>query len=667
MPPQITPENLSLLSAAILALLLASYIWNRRSTPGITPLLLLLFSNLLWAGSAAIEAVVQTPAAKVFWLKIGVSSASFLPLAWLLFVIYYSEHASWLKWRTKALLSLPPLLSILLIWTNELHFLYWKPTILAEPLLQSSAAPFGPGLWICSGVTYLYLLASAILLAQVFFKPGGQNKLHTGILLICTFTPWLFHISYLLFKPLWGVKDLTLYAYNLTQVFFVYALFRFRLLNIIPIAFETMIEGMGDGLIVITPQKQIVQINPAAERIIQRQALEVIGKPAKEAFAHLPNLIEKCCTSELEMQEEIALPGEGGEVFYEMHLSPLLNRRKHLIGRLMVLRNISKRVEAEQASRESQAQLARSEEIYRHLVENIQEIIFVLDMSGSISYISPGAERYMGFQSEEMIGRAYKTFIYAEDFEKVSASLKRTLEGANPSCDFRVIGKSGVVRYMRGQYNRLFQEGRLVGLQGMLTDITESRRAEEMLERRLSQLAMLNRIGEKIAAVMDLDSILDSATYLIYESFHYHHVGLYTPDEACREVTMRSVSGAFSEVFPKGHRLKYEQGMVGWVAQHQSVLLTNDVVSEPRYTNLYPDKITTGSELTVPILSGNELVGVLDIQSPKVNAFDENDVRAIKTVADQMAVAIENARLYEEVRLQLKRTGTQRKYPAHST
>ncbi len=101
------------------------------------------------------------------------------------------------------------------------------------------------------------------------------------------------------------------------------------------------------------------------------------------------------------------------------------------------------------------------------------------------------------------------------------------------------------------------------------------------------------------------------------------------------------------------HRIELGQGVVGWTGSHGERLLANDVRTESRYTNFYPDLIPTQSELCVPIRVGNETVGVLDVQSPQLDVFDQNDVRVIETLADQIAVAIENARLYEAVRREL--------------
>jgi PAS domain S-box-containing protein len=186
-----------------------------------------------------------------------------------------------------------------------------------------------------------------------------------------------------------------------------------------------------------------------------------------------------------------------------------------------------------------------------------------------------------------------------------------------------------------------------------LSIFQDSGRVEAMLEQRAVQLALLNDIGEKIAAVLELDSVLDRATCLVQESFDYHHVGLFTMNRETGELVMKARAGSYVHLFPLDHRLKLGQGMVGWVGRHGQTLLANDVSAEPRYVNLYPDVVPTQSELSVPIQVGQEVVGVLDAQSPQLDAFDESDVMVLETLADQIAVAIENARLYEVVQQEL--------------
>ena len=184
-------------------------------------------------------------------------------------------------------------------------------------------------------------------------------------------------------------------------------------------------------------------------------------------------------------------------------------------------------------------------------------------------------------------------------------------------------------------------------------DITERKRVEKALERRVAQLALLNDIGREISAVIELESVLDTSVRLVQNTFGYHHVALFTLNREQGELVMKARAGDYANLFPPEHRIKLGQGMVGWTGRHGKTLLANDVRTEPNFVNFFPDAIPTRAELAVPIRVGAEVVGVLDVQSRQVNAFDENDVMVIETLADQIAVAIKNASLYKAVQREL--------------
>ncbi len=153
--------------------------------------------------------------------------------------------------------------------------------------------------------------------------------------------------------------------------------------------------------------------------------------------------------------------------------------------------------------------------------------------------------------------------------------------------------------------------------------------------------------------MLDLDAVMERVVNLVQETFDYHHVGIFTIDRDSSMVVMRDRAGVYENLFPADHQLGLGEGMVGCVAQHGKTRLSNDVELEPHYVNLYPDVIPTHSELSVPIQAGNVVVGVLDVQSPHKHAFDENDVLVIETLADQVAVAMDNARLYQAAEQEL--------------
>jgi signal transduction histidine kinase len=186
-----------------------------------------------------------------------------------------------------------------------------------------------------------------------------------------------------------------------------------------------------------------------------------------------------------------------------------------------------------------------------------------------------------------------------------------------------------------------------------LFSATPERSEHEMLAQRAMQLVLINEIGKQIVSVLALDDLLDKAAQLIQQHFNYHHVGLFNIDQEHSELVMQAVAGDFADRYPSGHHLKFNQGMVGWVGEHGEKLLAPDVSIEPHYVNLYPEVIFTRSELTVPLRVGKKLLGVLDVQSPQINAFDNNDLLVIETLADQIAIAIENANLYEAIQREL--------------
>jgi GAF domain-containing protein/anti-anti-sigma regulatory factor len=201
----------------------------------------------------------------------------------------------------------------------------------------------------------------------------------------------------------------------------------------------------------------------------------------------------------------------------------------------------------------------------------------------------------------------------------------------------------------------------------LIADLTEARRriadletsdaereeVEEALERRAAQLALINDIGAQIAGVLELDSVLNRAAHLIHESFGYDQVTFLIMDHERDELVHKARVGSLADMLPIGHRMPVGEGMVGWTVRQGETRLANDVNTDPLYFNPQPDVIKTQSELDVPIKMGEEVFGLIDIQDPQLNAFDEDDVRVIETLASQVAVAIKNAQLYENVRQEL--------------
>ncbi len=167
--------------------------------------------------------------------------------------------------------------------------------------------------------------------------------------------------------------------------------------------------------------------------------------------------------------------------------------------------------------------------------------------------------------------------------------------------------------------------------------------------RRADQLRAINEVGRRISSILSLDELLPFVVHSLHETFDYYVIIL-LPVPQSDELAIRA-SNTEPGMIPveSTSRFKVTEGITGWVFRHGEPLLVNDVSTEPRYV-LYEGRPDTRSELAVPIKAGPDVLGVLDIESAELNAFDEIDVFTSQTLADQVAVAMENARLYQETR-----------------
>jgi GAF domain-containing protein len=133
----------------------------------------------------------------------------------------------------------------------------------------------------------------------------------------------------------------------------------------------------------------------------------------------------------------------------------------------------------------------------------------------------------------------------------------------------------------------------------------------------------------------------------LQEAFNYYHVHIYLIDPTQNDLVMQEGTGEVGrKLKAKGHRLQIGQGIVGLVAKTGEAFLAPDVSKIP-YFHPNPLLPRTRAELAVPVHKGNRMLGVLDMQSEEVAGFSQADLTLMQSIADQVAVALENARLFE--------------------
>ncbi len=166
--------------------------------------------------------------------------------------------------------------------------------------------------------------------------------------------------------------------------------------------------------------------------------------------------------------------------------------------------------------------------------------------------------------------------------------------------------------------------------------------------KRITQIELVNEIAEKLTSTLELDEILDSAADTIRKNFNYFDVTILLVNKQEGQVVLVAHSGNYVDFLPHGYRQNMSEGIVGWVATHGQKILANDVAEDPRYVAY--EYHSTKSELAIPILIDQEIVGVLNVEDTKLHAFDETDTMVLETLCDQLGSAIKNAKLYDQVK-----------------
>jgi len=186
--------------------------------------------------------------------------------------------------------------------------------------------------------------------------------------------------------------------------------------------------------------------------------------------------------------------------------------------------------------------------------------------------------------------------------------------------------------------------GRQVGV------AVENARLFEAEQRRAEQFRLVTEVSRRFTLTLDIEELLRQVAELIQQTFCYYHVGIGLVEGD--EVVYRVGAGALLEDTQfqfRPARLKIgQEGLSGWVARSGAALLVPDVSQEPRYVLMQDSQAC--SELVVPIMVKGQTIGVLDVQSDRLNAFDQNDQTMLQSLANQAGVAIENARLYAQAR-----------------
>jgi len=344
--------------AAIVSVGVLLYAWRYKVSQEMPALRWLMFTIVGWLTCNILDLATPTEAGTILWAKMGYLFVTSTALTWLRFALRYTDQHKWLKAARFAWFCIIPLISIIIVFTNEMHGLMWK-TYTFLPVGSALAIHITRhGFWFYVNVfnEYLLVLIGAILIIRQSFQSFNLYRQQTIWLVIGALMPIVGNMIYV-FKLIPGLQqDYTSVMFALGGIAFSIGMSRHHLFDLQPVARDAVIDNMQDAMFALDIQNRLVDLNPAALAILGVEANAVLGQPAEQVFGRWPDLVAQFQDTS-EIQTDITAEYGQQKRHFDMRIWPLRNRRQRTTGRLIVVRDITERKATEVALRERSAEL----------------------------------------------------------------------------------------------------------------------------------------------------------------------------------------------------------------------------------------------------------------------------------------------------------------------
>ncbi len=435
--------------------------------------------------------------------------------------------------------------------------------------------------------------------------------------------------------------------------------------------FKAIVEASQEAIAISDPDGQLLYINPAHEKLFGRSLEEARQLNYRDYYpSESVEILNRDAAPALDRGEswegELDVFDANGRRF------PLWERAdsvRDADGKMLygfgLMHDITERKQAEEALKASLAQIRQAKQEWESTADSLTSLVCLLDDRGRIIRANRTVENWNLGRVVEVKGWGMHELLhpgctdpdcYLKTFQH--RAWEELAQGRSAECE----AEDGVLkRHLSIQIRPISdqktdEEGKKAAsfAVAVVHDITERKWAEAERERLLTTLNRRNiqlqtaaKVSKSASTILDPKELMNQAVNLIQEQFNFYYVGLFLVDKAGEYAVLRAGTGeAGRQMLEAGHRLAIGgESMIGWSMANAQARIALDVGKEAvRFDNpCLPD---TRSEMALPLISRGQCIGALTVHSTEEAAFSEGDIAVLQTMADHLAIAIENARLY---------------------
>ncbi|MCB0033737.1 MAG: PAS domain S-box protein, partial [Anaerolineales bacterium] len=269
-------------------------------------------------------------------------------------------------------------------------------------------------------------------------------------------------------------------------------------------------------------------------------------------------------------------------------------------------------------------------------------------------YINPAFAKITGYSIEESLGQNCR-FLQNDDVDQEGLKILREAIKNGESCDVEIRNyqKDGTLFWNRLNLSPVKNAlGEVTHYVGSQHDITRQKQDEQRLAKQAADLATVAEVSTAVSTIQNTNDMLERVVDLTKERFNLYHAHIFTLNDASDTLILRAGAGEIGrEMVAEGRQIPLTAAgsLVAAVGRNKSGQIRNYEGEMEGYAP-HPALIDTRTELAVPLIVGDELLGVLDVRSEQPNAFTETDVQIQTTLASQIAIALQNARSFEQMK-----------------
>jgi PAS domain S-box-containing protein len=474
----------ALFGAVALNVVVAAIGFRRRGDePGATALTVFALALAFGTLTVVMEVTATSMGTKVSWFGLGLVFQAVVVGSWFYFALAYTGLDRWTGRRTVGLLAVEPLVMVVVFAVPILRSfaVETQSTVTRGVQLREVAGTtIGPAIIVHGLYAFVLVLAATVVFVQFFVRSRRLDRTQAAAVLFAAMLPW----AAILFESFTALipVDTSLFAWPVAGLIMAVALSRFRVLDPVSAGRETVVEEMGDGVVLVDRDDRIGDINPTARQLLDVDD-DVDGDPVDTVVPLWADV------READGWHEVNVTVDGHDKYLETETTPFYDQHDRLVGRLVVFRDVTTRKRREQS-------LAR----FKTVFESVQDRVFVLDERGRFVLVNEPFATFVGHDSAALLG---------EQFDDLLA------DGAVPANPDAEVGPTEViVETADGDVPCevllspvAFEDD--TGTVGVIRDISERKRVERSLQETTERFETLVEASPLAIMAADRDGVVD--------------------------------------------------------------------------------------------------------------------------------------------------------------